>query len=65
VNSRNGYRTRPFDTRLGTIDLSIPKSRSGNYYPAVQDRNQQLLHCCQESSNPTARGTIAIEEVES
>jgi transposase-like protein len=25
VNSRNGYRSRPLDTRVGSIDLSIPK----------------------------------------
>jgi putative transposase len=33
VNSRNGYRAREFDTRVGTIDLSIPKLREGSYYP--------------------------------
>ena len=25
VNSRNGYRHRPWDTRVGSIDLAIPK----------------------------------------
>jgi putative transposase len=34
VNSRNGYRTRPWDTRVGTIDLRIPKLRQGSYFPA-------------------------------
>ncbi|PXY16968.1 IS256 family transposase [Prauserella flavalba] len=33
VNSRNGYRHRDFDTRIGTIDLAIPKLRSGSYFP--------------------------------
>lgn len=33
VNSRNGYRHRDFDTRVGTIDLAIPKLRSGSYFP--------------------------------
>src|SRR5271156_5134094 len=33
VNSRNGYRSRRWDTRTGTIDLAIPKLRSGTYYP--------------------------------
>ncbi len=27
VNHRNGYRTRPFDTRVGSIELAIPKLR--------------------------------------
>ncbi len=33
VNSRNGYRHRDFDTRAGTIDVAIPKLRSGSYFP--------------------------------
>ena len=33
VNSRNGYRTRDWDTRVGTIDLAVPKLREGTYYP--------------------------------
>jgi putative transposase len=33
VNSRNGYRHRDFDTRVGTIDLAIPKLRQGSYFP--------------------------------
>jgi transposase-like protein len=32
-NSRNGYRRRRFDTRVGSIDLPIPKLRSGAYFP--------------------------------
>ncbi len=34
VNQRNGYRTRPWDTRLGTIALDIPKLRHGSYFPS-------------------------------
>ncbi|MFN0027721.1 MAG: IS256 family transposase, partial [Acidimicrobiales bacterium] len=34
VNSRNGYRTRDWDTRVGTIGLPIPKLREGTYYPS-------------------------------
>jgi putative transposase len=33
VNHRNGYRTRPFDTRVGSIELAIPKLRRGSYFP--------------------------------
>jgi transposase-like protein len=33
VNSRNGYRHRELDTRVGTIDVAIPKLRSGSYFP--------------------------------
>ena len=34
VTHRNGYRTRPWDTRLGTLQLQIPKLRSGSYFPS-------------------------------
>src|SRR5215204_5425665 len=33
TNSRNGYRTREFDTRTGTMDVAIPKLREGSYFP--------------------------------
>ena len=33
VNSRNGYRSRGFDTRAGSIDLAVPRLRSGSYFP--------------------------------
>src|SRR6266542_372360 len=33
VNIRNGYRERGWDTRVGTIELAIPKLRAGSYFP--------------------------------
>ena len=33
VNVRNGYRHRDFDTRAGTMEVAIPKLRSGSYFP--------------------------------
>lgn len=33
VNQRNGYRDRRWDTRVGSIDLAIPRLRKGSYYP--------------------------------
>jgi putative transposase len=30
---RNGFRDRSFDTRLGTLQLRIPKLRQGSYFP--------------------------------
>ena len=33
ANVRNGYRHRDLDTRVGTIDVAIPKLRSGTYFP--------------------------------
>src|SRR3954467_15872067 len=33
TNVRNGYRHRDFDTRAGTLEVAIPKLRSGSYFP--------------------------------
>ena len=33
TNRRNGYRSRRWDTRTGSIDLKIPKLRAGSYFP--------------------------------
>src|SRR5438552_8534810 len=33
TNQRNGYERREWDTRAGTIELAIPKLRSGSYFP--------------------------------
>jgi len=34
TNHRNGYRERSWETRVGTVDLDIPKLRKGSYFPA-------------------------------
>ena len=33
VNRRNGYRERAWDTRVGSIELAVPKLREGSYFP--------------------------------
>src|SRR4051812_50122033 len=33
VNRRNGYRERDWDTRVGSIELAVPKLRAGSYFP--------------------------------
>ena len=35
VTQRNGYRSRAWDTRVGTMDLHIPKLREGSYFPSL------------------------------
>jgi putative transposase len=33
TTQRNGYRHRDLDTRVGTIDVAVPKLRKGTYFP--------------------------------
>ncbi len=33
TNRRNGYRHRDLDTRVGTVDVAVPKLREGSYFP--------------------------------
>jgi len=33
INRRNGYRERDWDTRVGTIELAVPRLREGSYFP--------------------------------
>jgi transposase-like protein len=50
---RNGTRVRSWDTRIGTVDLAIPKVRPGRYFPSLlQPRRraeQALLTVVQEA----------------
>src|SRR5215208_340587 len=34
TTQRNGYRARAWDTRVGSLELQIPKLRQGSYYPS-------------------------------
>jgi len=50
---RNGYRERRWDTRVGTIDLSIPRVRDGSYLPSLLEPRRRaeraLLAVVQEA----------------
>ena len=41
---RNGYRTRTWDTRVGTIELAIPKLREGTYFPSLLQPRRRAEH---------------------
>ena len=52
---RNGYREREWDTRVGTIELDIPKLRRGSYFPSLLEPRRRheraLLSVVQEASS--------------
>ena len=37
MNQRNGYRSRDWETRAGTVQVAIPKLRKGSYFPSFLD----------------------------
>jgi len=41
---RNGYRDRALDTRLGSLQLRIPKLRQGSYFPPVDSAQPREPH---------------------
>lgn len=53
TNHRNGYRHREWDTRVGTLDLRIPKLRKGTYFPSLLEPRKRaekaLLSVVQEA----------------
>lgn len=48
-NYRNGHRPRTWKTRVGEIDLAIPKLRMGSYFPSLL-----------EPRRPTERALLAV-----
>lgn len=41
---RNGYRERDLETRLGTLELKIPKLRRGSYFPGFLEPRKTAEH---------------------
>src|SRR5271163_4400194 len=39
LDQRNGTRSRRFDTRMGSIDLEVPRLRNGSYFPSFLEPN--------------------------
>ena len=35
TGQRNGYRERQWDTRVGTIELQVPRVRDGSFFPSL------------------------------
>lgn len=53
LTHRNGYRDRRWDTRVGTIDLAVPRVRDGSYLPSLLEPRRRaeraLLAVVQEA----------------
>ncbi|POB09388.1 IS256 family transposase [Sulfobacillus sp. hq2] len=44
TNSRNGHRPRTWETRVGAVQLAIPKLRQGTYYPEFLEPRRRSEH---------------------
>jgi len=63
---RNGYRTRRWDIRGGTIQLWIPKLRQGTYFPSFLEprRTERALLAVIQEEYVGGVSTRKVEELE-
>lgn len=67
VNSRNGYRERKLETTAGTLDLRVPKLRSGSFFPTGlferYSRVERALAAAVAEMYVTGTSTRKVEKV--
>ncbi len=66
VTQRNGYRKREWDTRLGTIELNIPKLRKGSFFPSILEprrRSEQALAAVVQEAYVHGVSTRKVDEL--
>ena len=66
ATQRNGYRERRWDTRAGSLELFIPKIRSGSYFPSFLEprtRAEQALVSVVMESYVNGVSTRKVERV--
>ena len=59
LNWRNGYRDRTLDTRLGSLNLKIPKLRAGSYFPPFLEARKTTLSIPRDRAGTFDRKLIA------
>jgi putative transposase len=63
---RNGYRVREWDTRVGTVDLAIPRLRAGSYFPSFLEprrRSEQALVAVVQEAYVNGVSTRKVERL--
>ncbi len=66
LTHRNGYRPRPWDTRVGTLDLQIPKVREGSYFPSLLEprrRSERALLAVVQQAYVEGVSTRRVEDL--
>jgi hypothetical protein len=63
---RNGYRERRLDTRVGTLELPIPKLREGSYFPSFLEprrRSEEALFAVTAEAYVKGVSTRKVEDL--
>lgn len=63
---RNGYRDRTWDTRVGTVELQIPKLREGSYFPTILEprrKGEQALRAVLQEAYVLGVSTRKVDEL--
>src|SRR5213594_1505058 len=66
LTHRNGYRTRPWSTRAGELELAIPKLRRGSYFPSFLEprrRSEQALVSVEQEAYVAGVSTRKVDQV--
>ncbi len=63
TNRRNGYRHRDLDTRVGTVDVAVPKLRQGSYFPDWLPEHRTRVESALTSALTSAVATAYLKDV--
>jgi len=66
TGQRNGSRERAWDTRVGTIDLQVPRVRDGSYFPALLEprtRGERALVAVVQEADVGGVSTRRVDEL--
>jgi putative transposase len=66
LTHRNGYRSRPWSTRAGELELAIPKIRRGSYFPSFLEprkRSEQALVSVVQEAYVAGVSTRKVDQV--
>ena len=66
TGQRNGYRQRDWDTRVGTVELKVPRVRDSSYFPSLLEprrRAERALSAVVQEANVHGISTRKVDEL--